>query len=422
MCQVGRGRPLPPRRQPARPSYSSQSSVYFETPSPTDKIDTEDMQDHIEVYELTFGPEDEQQLEDEDPDLLEKFYAGERAATVQPSRRPNSYFYDEVSQQLLPELTGEVTVESVTAPRTATTPVPLHEEPLPTYKAYVASSTVKEILGKSTTTPTPPTTTTSTYFPSTPQPTLVTFQPYFQQGPTVSTAKLNPFTATTARPSVTVTTMSLAGEDSQQPVQYQTRIFQQLGNKVQVNISNPSEKSWEAVVTRKPELNRSPSPTPTSPSLSTTQLPATTPALQNKVFVTAKPDWSIRPTKQLTTPTTTTTTSRSKPKQFDKKDFSYNTGIQWGKAKQNLFKTKLKTRNWQRRKANNKKRVAAGLKPGKISGRVTRKPLLPLALHPTPTSSRDRPTSKLDISRLDIGLDKAACSNIIAFKSNIYEN
>jgi len=57
---------------------------------------------------------------------------------------------------------------------------------------------------------------------------------------------------------------------------YQSTIYQQIGNQVSVNITNPSEKSWQTVVTMKPNLRREEDEfNPSTPiSISTTQEPS----------------------------------------------------------------------------------------------------------------------------------------------------
>jgi len=72
---------------------------------------------------------------------------------------------------------------------------------------------------------------------------------------------------------------------------YQPKVYQQIGPYIKVNITNPSEKSWETVVTMKPELRRDEDIyNPSTPiSISTTQEPSklvSTPSLSERVDTT----------------------------------------------------------------------------------------------------------------------------------------
>ena len=164
------------------PTTSGFSTMYFDTPTnddfdtPIDKID-----DHIEVFELTFPQNETSSIEVEmvpyeDPgnEILKDFYVGDS------TRRPNSYFYN--------ELQDEEMDASVNYQHKETTPIPDFKDPLPTYKTYTdhyPSSTISP--PSSSTSPT--TSTTITYFPSseaTRRPSFTTFAPYFQHSPVKS--------------------------------------------------------------------------------------------------------------------------------------------------------------------------------------------------------------------------------------------
>ena len=361
--------PPPPTTEPT----SAYSSMYFETPRPDTAMDK--MDDHIEVFELTFPPNETSDIEVEmvrkyDNKILKDFYVGDS------TRRPNSYFYNELQD-------GEMK-ESVTHLQTETTPGPAHKDPLPTYKTYTdhyPSSTPAPLSSTSsprTTTATTTTTTaaTTTYFPSSEpsrRPPFTTFPPYFQQGGgSADTVRLGSLATTPALKFTTASydphTYGGAAEEPQQMDRRQdtagpvSSVYQQLGPAI--NVTSPSEKSWERVVTLKPELDRSPAP---AGALSTTQRPApvtvfsdapelgsSTTTRTPNIFVTSPTAWAVEDDLMLNTKKTVTqpdfsimtedvkeTSNRRKssirttmkPGFFDKPSktkFSYNSGIKWG--------------------------------------------------------------------------------------------
>ena len=470
---------------------ASYSSVYFETPSPTDKID-----DHIEVYELNISPHDTYEdnnnvhdRSDDNHDILKDYYVGEDNLSRTPSRRPNSYFYDEASDGEMKESVNQI--RKATTPNDwndqapiyqKTTPLPLLDDPLPTYKSYIeqtstTASTTTTATTKTTTTTQPSTTESQKYYPTTytpklqrgksstkqsftnePQeyrvypatftpkskfqpaksstkPNFTTFRPFFKQG---STTKIpfTPFTTTTRpyrksaansfrsgttispsrNPIHQVTTSydsplipnqspSVENGNKYDPnmfeeelpddnkyiatPKYHSKIFQQIGNQVSVNITTPSEKSWEKVVTMTPSLRRDEDTFQDSApiSISTTQQPSlnyiSTPTWSRKDEETTAASWQAKqeqeskPTKKsfslipkvtplngfLSTPNHRTT---------PKTNLLMNSGIQWGSFKP---KTNLSSkRNWQKRKPYTKKRNTVTLKPKWAKRRTTLAP------------------------------------------------
>jgi len=327
------------------PGNNSYSSVYFETPSALDKSDNNV---YDEVYEITMDDRnDVHDRSDTRVGILKDYYLGDNLSRT-PSRRPNSYFYDEVLDNNL----GAVT-----------TPAPVREQPLPTYRTYVEPTTTKTTTTTTTTTTTPkpnPITTRATeYYPSTftpksesksiryskkpifstfrphaavpgnsKKPTFTTFRSFFKQGQKSKTQK-SPSPQPYRKSSTTSNQLRTTKSPIQDPIKqvttsyesplipdqdtssknknrydpnmfqeninkerkpvttpkYKSKVYQQIGPFISVNITNPSEKSWETVVTMKPELRRDEDAyNPSTPmSISTTQEPSklfSTPSLR----------------------------------------------------------------------------------------------------------------------------------------------
>lgn len=391
---------------PTMPPTTSYSAMYYDTPghndvgndnydTPMDKID-----DHIEVFELTFPPNETSSIEVEmvpyDNDILKDYYIGDS------TRRPNSYFYNEG------EMKESSTINHLLK---ETTPTPNHKDPLPTYKTYTDHypSTTEVPVSSSSTTPT--TTESTTYFPSTEptrrQQTFTTFQPYFQQGskqvtPTSSTVRLGTtpsirFSTTTYDPhSFAKNTMEKKVDKMTEP-KVVSKVYQQFGAQPAINITSPSEKSWERVVTLKPELDRRQdvAMVTTPMSISTTQNPApelpdnvpiidmTSTTKTPSIFVTSPSSWGAddammkhkKKKTEFTIVTTqapdvteniVTTTRRKyptrstmKPGFFDttsKTKFSYNTGIKWGTPNKDEDPIKLSIRRNFNDKGHGKRR------------------------------------------------------------------
>ena len=393
---------------------SSYSAVYYDPPagvSPdpvSDKID-----DHIEVFELTFGSNDTATKDFEfshppvdNNDILKDYYIGDS------TRRSNSYFYDELSDG---EMKESVTVTQMTK---RPTPSPEPEPPLPTYKAYTDQYQTSET---SSTTAAPPSTTSTTYFPST-EPTrrfssapLTTFQPYFQQGQgastPLSTVRLGTTPAIRLSSSSTTTYDPLTfgkdqkdGETDQSTKSF-SKVYQQIGSPVSINVTHPDDKSWERLVTLKPELNRKEEillDDPAPVSISTTQSPpvladTSLTTTEMPVFVTSPPwnrddlkinkkpqmDNSEPETGGLTTRRNFTTRTKVKPvpgyleTPTKTKAYSFNSGIQWGRPQKNgvdPIKMSIK-RNYKKKFQGSKRRNGATNRPNWLKRKTTRTPL-----------------------------------------------
>ena len=406
--------PPPPFTTPS----SSYSSVYYDPPAGVSPDPVSDkMDDHIEVFELTFGSNDTKATKDfefnhppvDNNDILKDYYIGDS------TRRPNSYFYDELSDG---EMKESVTVTQMTK---RPTPSPEPEPPLPTYKAYTDQYQSSET---TPTTAAPPTTTSTTYFPST-EPTRrfssapqTTFQPFFQQGGKAATTPLStvrlgttPAIRFTSSSTTTYDPMTFGkdqtngqkDEERDQATKSFSKVYQQIGSPVSINVTHPDDKSWERLVTLKPELNRKEEillDDPVPVSISTTQAPplrADTTLTTTEVFVTT-PAWnrddlkinkkpqmdnSEPETGGLTTRRNFTTRTKVKPlpgyleTPTKTKAYSFNSGIQWGRPQKNgvdPIKMSIK-RNYKKKFQGGKRRNGATNRPNWLKRKTTRSPL-----------------------------------------------
>ena len=368
-----------PSTDPPFEEISGNGIQYLETPSAH-------RDDYVEVYEVSL--DQVQDKSDDDQTILKDFLQGQ----AQPSRRPNSYFYDEP----MPEEKADV-MESNFIDDYITTPSPtLSDSPLPTYKSYTGGPTTPAFPELDATLKP----TTSPNFYETPswkrqdeQDLLESLEQTGQDvkaimttdGPklfTISHVTGAPIYQSSTRPSRTTSrqqqtktakrkrnnfggtgtahTYQQLGNQDQISVNlvYETTttakptiipsssIFQQIGNQVNVNISTPSDRAWLEVVTANPSLLRGtspPSPTPQI-SLSTTLQPASyyeTPSWNRQdkhlpqieeVFpvpqVTVSPKGEIPALKGYLSSPTPSPSSYSPTTPAS--SFSLNTGIQWG--------------------------------------------------------------------------------------------
>ena len=363
--------------------------AYLEPPARIDIIDDSlmmnDVDDHIEMFELKFPPNETTSIEvvPYDKDILKDYYIGDS------TRRPNSYFYDE-----------EMKEESSYQMQKETTPRPdHHKDPLPTYKTYTdhyPSTTMKPEM--STTTTTSPT--TPAYFPSTTEPShnnnnmkrKATVQTFFQQGS--KQAKPTALWVKPTTPSIKFSTTSETPVKRKDSVP-KSSVYQQLGP-LKINVTNPSEKSWEKLVTIKPELDWNNNVGVTPESLSTTQMPAemveTTTTSQKPVIFATSPATVIMPEddsmiNQMTPADFSLVTEEpNKPIKFPKRPTmkplsgffknslktrgSFNSGIKWGKPdKDDPIKMSIK-RNF------NKNKYSTGRRKSIIKGNFRRRTTL----------------------------------------------
>ena len=401
---------------------SSFSAVYYDPPagvSPGPVIDKID--DHIEVFELTFGSNDTTATKDfefshppvDNNDILKDYYIGDS------TRRPNSYFYDELSDG---EMKESVTVTQMT--KRPTTPSPEPEPPLPTYKAYTdqyqTAETTPTTPAPTTTSTTSTTTTSTTYFPSTESTRrfssapLTTFQPYFQQGAStpLSTVRLGTTPAIRLSSTTTYDPVTFGQDqthrdgqtDRDQSTKSFSKVYQQIGNPASINVTHPDDKSWERLVTLKPELNRKEEilledgapvsisttqapPLPSDPT-TTTAMPVfvTSPAwTRDELKINRKPqmDNSEPETGGLTTKRNFTTRTKVKPlpgyleTPTKTKAYSFNSGIQWGRPQKNgvdPIKMSIK-RNYKKKFQGGKRRNGATNRPNWLKRKTTRAPL-----------------------------------------------
>ena len=398
--------PPPPYTTPT----NSYSAVYYDPPTGAHHQPIDKMDDHVEVYELTFGANKNKtttkDFEFSHPpvdnnDILKDYYIGDS------TRRPNSYFYDEVSD-------GEMK-ESITQMTRGPTPAPDLEEPLPTYKTYTDQYTDQYQSDEVTTQspPTPDTTTTTTSLSPSTEPTrrfssppLTTFQPYFNQGVTTSsTVRLGTTPSIRLSTSQTTTydpmTFSKDHKEKEQSSKSFSKVYQQLGSPVSINVTHPDEKSWEKLVTMKPELNRKEEivldNTVTPGTISTTQSPETTTTSHVTMFVTS-PSWNGEDSKVNKKPQmdhsepetgvmatrrnfTTRTEVKPLPAYFETptktKAYSFNSGIQWGRPQKDgmdPIKMSIK-RNYKKKFQGSKRRNGVTKRPNWLKRKTTRSPL-----------------------------------------------
>ena len=389
--------PPPPYTTPT----NSFSSVYYDPPTSTHHQPIDKIDDHIEVFELTFGSNKTATKDFEfshppvdNNDILKDYYIGDS------TRRPNSYFYDEVSD-------GEMK-ESITQMTRGPTPSPDLENPLPTYKTYTDQYQTEVTTTPTTTTTTQ--TTTTTYFPSTEptrrfsSPPLTTFSPYFTAGVTTSSSTVRLGTTPAIRLSTPQTTtydpltFGKVKKEKDEPTRSFSKVYQQLGGPVSINVTHPDEKSWERLVTLKPELNRNEEiviDNTTPVSISTTQSPSTTTTSHVPMFVTS-PSWSEEDMKMkkkpqmdhsapdtgiLTTRRNFTTRTEVEPLAAyletpkKTKAYSYNSGIQWGNSRphnkeMDPIKMSIK-RNYKKKFQGGKRRNGVTKRPNWLKRKTT---------------------------------------------------